>query len=164
MPTATRAGRLSRDMDGPLREAADSILASLVEAMPALGEGAGLDGATVVCQDLCQVLMAHPGAARMMASGPSRMDNERAFTERLLGHALHEFTVGSAAIDAIEPAPSPDEEDSRHRRWRADYLTASPEQFPRTVRLANELYPSVAEQFEFGHGLLVAGLRQRVDG
>jgi AcrR family transcriptional regulator len=220
MPTATRAGRLSRDkiiaavtellesegvdavstrtigealnvhptalyrhfrdMDELLREAADSIMAGLVDRMPTVGEGAGLDGASAVCRDLRQVLMTHPGAARVMASGPSRMENERAFTERLLGllgeaglsdedtvfgyHALVEFTVGSAAIDAIEPAPSSDEEAARHRRWRADYLTASPEVFPQTVRLANELYPSMSEQFEFGLDLLIAGLRQRVAG
>jgi TetR/AcrR family tetracycline transcriptional repressor len=220
MPTATRAGRLSRDkiiaavtellesegvdavstrtigealsvhptalyrhfrdMDELLREAADSIMAGLVERMPAVGDGAGLDGASAVCRDLRQVLMTHPGAARVMASGPSRMENERAFTERLLGllgeaglsdedtvfgyHALVEFTVGSAAIDAIEPAPSSDEEAARHRRWRADYLTASPDAFPQTVRLANELYPSMSEQFEFGLDLLIAGLRQRVAG
>ena len=220
MPTATRAGRLSRDkiiaavtellesegvdavstrtigealnvhptalyrhfrdMDELLREAADSIMAGLVDRMPTVGEGAGLDGASAVCRDLRQVLMTHPGAARVMASGPSRMENERAFTERLLGllgeaglsdedtvfgyHALVEFTVGSAAIDALEPAPSSDEEAARHRRWRADYLTASPDVFPQTVRLANELYPSMSEQFEFGLDLLIAGLRQRVAG
>ncbi len=169
-----------RDMDELLREAADSIMAGLVDRMPTVGEGAGLDGASAVCRDLRQVLMTHPGAARVMASGPSRMENERAFTERLLGllgeaglsdedtvfgyHALVEFTVGSAAIDALEPAPSSDEEAARHRRWRADYLTASPDVFPQTVRLANELYPSMSEQFEFGLDLLIAGLRQRVAG
>jgi len=153
-------------MDELLREAADSIMAGLVDRMPTVGEGAGLDGASAVCRDLRQVLVTHPGAARVMASGPSRMENERAFTERLLGllgeaglsdedtvfgyHALVEFTVGSAAIDALEPAPSSDEEAARHRRWRADYLTASPDVFPQTVRLANELYPSMSEQFEFG--------------
>lgn len=167
-----------RDMDELLREAADSIMAPLVAGMPALGGGAGLDGATQVCRDLRKVLMAHPGAARVMASGPSRMENERAFTERLLGllaeaglsdddtvygyHALVEFTVGSAAIDAIDPNPSAEEEGARHRRWRADYLTASPDVFPQTVRLANDLYPSVDDQYEFGLELLVDGLRQRV--
>lgn len=168
-----------RDMDELLREAADSIMAALVARMPPLGDGAGLDGAAAVCRDLREVLMSHPGAARVMASGPSRMDNERALTERVLGllseaglsdrdavfgyHALMEFTVGSAAIDAIEASPSAaDQEAARHRTWRADYLAASPELFPHTVRLAGDLYPSVDDQFGFGLDLVVAGLRQRI--
>nr|WP_281276223.1 TetR/AcrR family transcriptional regulator C-terminal domain-containing protein [Flexivirga caeni] len=146
--------------------------------MPAIGDAAGLDGVACVCRDLRQVLMTHPGAARVMASGPSRMKNERAFTERLLGllveaglsdndtiygyHALVEFTVGSAAIDSIGPARSAEEEAARHRRWRADYLAASSESFPETVRLANELYPDASEQFRFGLDLLIEGLRRRV--
>ena len=166
-----------RDMDELLREAADSIMAGLVARMPELGEGAGLDGARTACHDLRTVLMTHPGAARVMASGPSRMDNERAFTERVLGllheaglsdadvvygyHALVEFTVGSAAIDAIEAA-APASQEVVHRTWRADYLTSSPEAFPHTVRLAQDLYPSIDEQFDYGIDLLVEGLRQRI--
>jgi hypothetical protein len=49
-----------------------------------------------------------------------------------------------------------------HRTWRADYLTSSPEAFPHTVRLAQDLYPSIDEQFDYGIDLLVEGLRQRI--
>jgi hypothetical protein len=76
-------------------------------------------------------------------------------------HAVIEYSVGSAAIDAPGRGTDPDE-DSRHRAWRADYLTASPEEFPVTVRLASLLYPDQDTQFRYGLQALVDGLRQRL--
>ena len=78
-------------------------------------------------------------------------------------HALVEYTVGSAVIDAPGPDTEPDEE-SRHRAWRADYLTAPPDEFPVTVRLASVLYPSQDAQFHYGLRLLVDGLRAKAGG
>jgi hypothetical protein len=105
------------------------------------------------------------------------MPHERIFTERMLQllsrvglpdqdvvmayHALIEFTVGSSAIDARGLVTEPDEE-KRHRAWRADYLTASPEEFPVTIRLALQLYPSQQAQFEYGLRTLVDGLRLKI--
>lgn len=165
-----------RDMDELLREAADSIMVDLVSDMPEPGSGAGLDGVEVLCRRLRATLMAYPGAARVMAPGPSRMENERALTERMLAlltaaglsdkdavyayHALIEFTVGSAAIDSIDAGSAADEA-AKHRTWRSDYLTRSPAEYPATSRLANDLYPPMEEQFDFGLTLLLDGLRQR---
>jgi TetR/AcrR family transcriptional regulator, tetracycline repressor protein len=174
-----------RDMDELLREAADGILAGLADGA---GETAGADGpgdaldaldaVAALCLRLRAVLMSHPGAARVMASGPSRMPNERALTERMLGllsetglpdadvtrayHALIEYVVGSTAIDIAGTNDSADDVDARHRLWRAAYFAASPAEFPHTTRLAALLYPSLDEQFQFAIGLLIAGLRQRV--
>jgi hypothetical protein len=124
--------------------------------------------------------MDHPGAARVMSFGPSRMRNERALTETLLAlltetglpddevvrayHALIEFTVGSTAIDTVDSAGSPAEVDARHRTWRADYLVAPPDRYPHTTRLAASMYPSQHDQFAFGLDLMIGGLRERVRG
>lgn len=181
-----------RDMDELLREAADGILAGIADGVGDLAGGAGqADGAaqadgTVdalhavaeLCRRLRAVLMSHPGAAQVMASGPARMPNERALTEKMLGllseaglpdaevtlayHAVIEYVVGSAAIDTAGTADSSAEVEARHRVWRAAYFAAPPDEFPHTTRLAALLYPSLDEQFEFGIEALIAGLRQRV--
>lgn len=166
-----------RDMDELLREAADRILAGIAD-----GPGAGkpddaLEAVAALCLRLREVLISHPGAAQVMASGPARMPNERVFTEKLLGllneaglpdpevtlayHALIEYVVGSAAIDTTGTADSPEDVEARHRLWRAAYFAASPAEFPHTTRLAPLLYPSLDEQFEFGIAVLIDGLRRR---
>jgi AcrR family transcriptional regulator len=177
-----------RDMDELLREAADGILAGLADEVrdPAEGaDGAGGDGpgdaidaVAELCRRLRAVLMSHPGAAQVMASGPARMPNERALTEKMLGllceaglpgpevtlayHALIEYVVGSAAIDTAGASDAPADVEARHRLWRAAYFAAPPADFPHTTRLAPLLYPSLDEQFEFGIDVLIGGLRQRV--
>ncbi len=166
-----------RDMDELLREAADGILAGVAEPTSSEDGADNLDAAALLCHRIRSVLLAHPGAARVVASGPSRMTNERAITERLLGllgdsglpeaevtrayHALIEFTVGSAAVDAAYLGESHDEEEARHRSWRADYFAASPTDFPQTTHFAAALYPAMDEQFRYGLDLIVLGLRQR---
>lgn len=165
-----------RDMDELLREAADSILTGLAEDPAVLGAGDGLAVVAELCRRIRSVLMAHPGAAQVMAKGPSRMANEQAVTERMLGqlsaaglpegevarayHALIEFTVGSAAIDVLI-GDGDETVDDRHRTWRAHYLAASPTDFPHSSHFSQLLYPSLEEQFDYGLGLLVDGLRQR---
>src|SRR5215472_646796 len=100
-----------RDMDELLREAADGILADLAAGVG----GNPLDAVAELCRRLRAVLMSHPGAAQVMASGPARIPNDRAPTEKMLGllseaglpdaevtlayHAVIEYVVGSAAID-----------------------------------------------------------------
>ena len=164
-----------RDMDELLREAADEILAGLADGPG--GPGDALETVAELCRRLRAVLMSHPGAARVMTSGPSRMPNERALTERMLAllseaglpdpdvtlsyHALIEYVVGSAAIDIGNTNDAPDDVAARHRLWRAAYFAASPAEFPHTTRLAALLYPSIDDQFEFGINLLIAGLRHR---
>jgi AcrR family transcriptional regulator len=172
-----------RDMDELLREAADGILAGIADGVrdpadgsDADGPGLALDAVAELCRRLRAVLMSHPGAAQVMASGPARMPNERALTEKMLGllseaglpdadvtlayHALIEYVVGSAAIDTAGTSDSPEDVEVRHRLWRAAYFAASPADFPHTTRLAALLYPSLDDQFEFGIDLLISGLRQ----
>lgn len=164
-----------RDMDELIREAADHILEGLVEPTSAAEEHDPFEAVLGLCLRLRNTLMSHPGAASGVASGPSRMPHERVFTERVLEllsqaglpdedvvmayHALIEFTVGSSAIDAPGLAAEPDEE-ARHRAWRADYLAAPPEDFPVTVRVAPQLYPTQDSQFQYGLRALVEGLRR----
>jgi TetR/AcrR family transcriptional regulator, tetracycline repressor protein len=167
-----------RDMDELVREAADHILEGLAKEHPHDAGREPFDVLFELCQGLRTALMSHPGAAGGVASGPSRMPHERALTERMLEllsktglsdedvvlgyHAVIEYTVGSAAIDAPGKGTDPDEE-SRHRAWRADYLSASPEDFPVTVRLAPLMYPTQDIQFQYGLRALVDGLRNKLD-
>ena len=167
-----------RDMDELLREAADGILASVAHADETEAGLDSLDAAALLCRRIRALLLSHPGAARVMASGPSRMANERALTDRLLGlltdaglpddevarayHALIEYTVGSAAVDASYADETGDEEEARHRGWRADYFAASPTDFPHTARFAAGLYPPMDEQFDYGLDLIIEGLRERI--
>jgi AcrR family transcriptional regulator len=169
--------RYFRDMDELIREAADHILEGLAEETPRAAGRDALDVLSDLCLGLRTALMSHPGAAGGVASGPSRMPHERALTERMLElltrtglpdedvvlayHAVIEYTVGSAAIDAPGKGTDPDE-DSRHRAWRADYLTASPDDFPVTVRLASQLYPTQETQFRYGLQVLIDGLRNKL--
>ncbi len=176
-----------RDMDELVREAADHVLAGLLDhpgstvgattgsavASPA---DAALAEVVTLCERLRTALMTHPGAARVMAPGPSRKPNERALTERMLEllrssglpdeqaalayHALVEFVVGSASIDSAVRG-SGDDEEATHQQWRADYQSASPAEFPHTTALAAWLYPSQESQFRFGLDLIVEGLRRR---
>jgi len=166
-----------RDMDELIREAADHILEGLIEPTSADEDADPFQAVFTLCLRLRNTLMSHPGAASGVASGPSRMPHERVFTEQMLHllshagladedvvmayHALIEFTVGSSAIDAPGPTTESDEE-ARHRAWRADYLTAPPEDFPVTVRVAPQLYPSQDAQFQYGLRALVEGLRIKV--
>lgn len=166
-----------RDMDELLREAADAILAGLGDEMVSPPGADAFDAVSEMCRRLRAALMAHPAAAQVMSRGPSRKTNERALTEQMLGllsdaglsdpdaaqayHALVEFAVGSAAIDSLD-LTDPDAEENRHRVWRADYLSASPDRFPHSVRMAVVLYPGMEKQFEYGLMLLIDGLRRRV--
>ncbi len=163
-----------RDMDDLIREAADHILEGVTDGVPEDTDPLGT--LYRLCLRLRAALMSHPGAAGGVASGPSRKLHERVLTERMLDlltsaglgeedvvlgyHALVEYTVGSAVIDAPGPDTEQDEE-SRHRAWRADYLAAPPAEFPMTVRLASVLYPSQDAQFRYGLRLLVDGLRAK---
>lgn len=169
--------RYFRDMDELIREAADHILEGPAEGTALTAGRDPLDVLFDLCLRLRAALLSHPGAASGVASGPSRMPHERALTERMLEllsqtglpdedvvlayHAFIEYTVGSAAIDAPSRGTEPDEE-ARHRAWRADYLTASPDDFPVTVRLASLLYPTQDTQFRYGLQMLVDGLREKL--
>jgi TetR/AcrR family transcriptional regulator, tetracycline repressor protein len=171
--------RYFRDMDSLLREAADHILRDLVpesvQPDPVHPDAStALDNVEELCLRLRATLMTYPGAARVMAPGPSRKLNERRFTERMLAllsgaglpddqvvlayHALVEYIVGSSAIDSNARDQTLDE---AHRNWRTEYLNSPPTRFPHTVRLAHSLYPSQDTQFRFGLTLIMESLRER---
>jgi len=167
-----------RDMDELLRDAADRILDGLVDDLPEQTPPDALKTTEELCWRLRRVLMAHSGAARVMAAGPSRMPNERALTEVMLGllceaglgeeevplayHALIEYVVGSAALDTASGPETAEDVETRHRAWRADYYASSLQQFPQTLRVADHLYPDLDAQFRFGLDLMIAGLRSRI--
>jgi TetR/AcrR family transcriptional regulator, tetracycline repressor protein len=166
-----------RDMDEVIREAADRILEGLAAPTSANEAADPMGAVQVLCLRLRTALMSHPGAAGGVASGPSRMPHERILTERMLDllsqaglsdhdvvmayHALIELTVGSAAIDPPRLGDEQDE-DARHRAWRADYLAAPPDDFPVTSRVAPLLYPDQDSQFRYGLQALVDGIRRKV--
>lgn len=168
-----------RDMDELLRVAADQVLADLVPdddvAAPTTTGAAALAEVGELCRRLRATLMAHPGAAQVMAVEPSRSANERRFTERVLAllraagldgqdaalayHALVEFVVGSASIDSRGGADADVEGD--HEAWRATYAAGAAE-YPVSAELAPLLYPSQETQFDYGLGLLVDSLGARL--
>jgi AcrR family transcriptional regulator len=173
-PTAVY--RHFRDKDELLRAAADLVLEPIGEGLEAFRDDP-LALAAQMCVQLRQVLLERPAAAAVMAPGPSRKEHEARFTETVLGllkasglsdqdavmgyHAMVEYSVGSATIDATLAGRSSDEREDVHRRWRADYLALSADQFPYSTALAPLMYPSAEDQFRYGLELLVVALRAR---
>lgn len=173
-PTAVY--RHFRDKDELLRAAADLVLADIGAGLEQYSDDP-LAQAAQMCIQLRHVLLARPAAATVMAPGPSRKEHEGRFTETVLGllrsaglsdqdavmgyHALVEYSVGSATIDATLASLPDAERADVHRRWRADYLALSTDRFPHSTALAPLMYPSADDQFEFGLDLLVHALGAR---
>lgn len=163
-----------RDKNELLRAAADRVLADVPGC--ANGMDDPFDGVSAICAALRETLLARPAAARVLAQGPARQENELRLTERVLGlllqgglpeqtavdayHALVEFSVGSSVIDQTMAAQSDDEREEAYRRWRADYLGLDEGEYPNLVALAPAMYHGARDQFHFGLSLMVDSLRR----
>jgi len=131
-----------------------------------------------MCVELRAAQLRQPRLAALVHSAPTRLGNELAFTEALLGalarggfrppaavkayHALIELTVGSAAIDAAVAALPPAEREAEYQRWRDDYAALDADGFPVLRSAAPHLYRGTAdERFEDALDLLLDGLVAR---
>jgi len=126
-----------------------------------------------LCGRLRSTLIESPVVLPIVAAGPTRRDNELRITEVVLDaldraglvtdravtayHAIIEYTLGSAWLDAPLAAASSDRA-STYRKWRSDYRNLDPERFPATVSASLSLYPSSNVVFEVGLSALLIGL------
>jgi AcrR family transcriptional regulator len=131
-----------------------------------------------LCKELRQAQLRQPRLAAFVRSAPTRLDNELAITEALLRelarggfrpqaaarayHALIEFTVGSATIDAALALQPVTTREATYRVWRNDYSALDPDEFPATAAVAPHLYQGSADRrFEDALDALLVGLESR---
>jgi len=126
-----------------------------------------------LCGRLRSTLIERPVVLPIVAAGPTRRDNELRITEIVLDalnragldtdravvayHAIIEYTLGSAWLDAPLAAASSDRT-ATYQKWRADYRNLDPQRFPTTVAASSSLYPSSNAVFEAGLSALLTGL------
>lgn len=126
-----------------------------------------------LCGRLRSTLIESPVVLPIVAAGPTRRDNEIRITEIVLDalnragldtdravvayHAIIEYTLGSAWLDAPLAAASSDRT-ATYQKWRADYRNLDPQRFPTTVAASSSLYPSSNAVFEAGLSALLTGL------
>ncbi|MEV7012065.1 TetR/AcrR family transcriptional regulator [Streptosporangium sp. NPDC051022] len=168
--------RYFRDKDELLFGVSEQFLAGAVEGFE-VDHGDWSGSIRRLCLRMRDALLTQPRIAPLIASRPPQCSAEYHFTELLLTsiddagfageeaayvyHALVEYTIGVATIDAYAVGLEEGDGDQEHRKWRTMYLTLPPREFPRSVAMAPLLYPDVARQFEFGLDLLLDALRAR---
>jgi TetR/AcrR family tetracycline transcriptional repressor len=127
-----------------------------------------------VALELRQLLLAHPGAIRLMLGGPMTGPRALALNERLLelladagldpddaartAHLLLVYVFGSIALevaDLHDPAPLPSESDRVAARYRT-FAAVPAEHLPRTLAAATTLAGHIStDQYRWGlHRLL----------
>ena len=159
------------DKDDLLREVGDRALAPATRGFALTDDPR--DDIRRMCLGLRRALLRNPIALQLTATGPTRHANELRITEVILGsllraglddesavtayHVLIEYTLGSAVIDAPLAAKGADRA-STYRSWRADYAALSVDDFPASVALARQLYPSSDKVFASGLDALIEGL------
>ncbi len=165
-----------RNVDDLHRAVGDQFLSD-VDIAPRPREG-WRSAVRRMCIELRAAQLRQPRLAALVHSAPTRLGNELAFTEALLGalqrggfrsaaavkayHALIELTVGSAAIDAAVAGLPASDRDAEYQRWRDDYAALDPEGFPMLRAAAAQLYRGSAdERFEDALDLLLDGLVAR---
>ena len=114
----------------------------------------------------------------LVRTGPPLNRNEFDLTERMLAelraagcsptvaaaayHALIEFTVGSAALDAALAAQPATARQRTYEGWRSTYRLLDPAEHPVSVKLAGRLYQGTADtRFRFGLDCLLDGIDAR---
>lgn len=161
-----------RTMDELRRVVGDLVLADVdVEQRP--GDD-WCESIERVCVSLRSVLLARPNLASLVQGAPTRLPNEVRITEAVLGallrgglapadaaaayHALIEYTIGSAVIDAEVHTIDDSSPAVTYERWRNDYRALGGEA-PAIAAVAAHLYRGDAStRFEHGLSALLAGL------
>lgn len=161
-----------RTMDELRRVVGDLVLGDVDVERRA--DDAWSDSIERVCVSLRNVLLARPNLASLVQGAPTRLPNEVRITEAILGallrgglapadaaaayHALVEYTIGSAVIDAEVDSLDGTSPAVTYERWRNDYRALGGEA-PAIAAVAAHLYRGDAST-RFVHGLsaLLAGL------
>lgn len=161
-----------RTMDELRRVVGDLVLADVdVEQRP--GDD-WCESIERVCVSLRSVLLARPNLASLVQGAPTRLPNEVRITEAVLGallrgglapadaaaayHALIEYTIGSAVIDAEVHTLDDSSPAVTYERWRNDYRALGGEA-PAIAAVAAHMYRGDAStRFEHGLSALLAGL------
>jgi len=159
------------DKDDLLREVGDRALTPATRGFTTTDDPQ--DDIRRMCVGLRKALLRNPVALQLTATGPTRHANELRITEVLLEslmrcgldrevaatayHALIEYTLGSALIDAPLAAKGADRAGT-YRAWRADYAALPTNDYPTSVELARQLYPPSDKVFGAGLAALISGL------
>jgi AcrR family transcriptional regulator len=133
--------------------------------------------------DLRTHLLSHPGAVRLLLSGPMDGPHALALGERLLevfagaglkpddaARASYTFTtyvLGSIALEAaeLEHSGPPPPEDQRVATRLVGYTTAASDRYPRTAATATTMARYITtEQFTWGLTRLLDGLTRQCNG
>ncbi|MFM1918202.1 MAG: hypothetical protein RJB01_1717 [Actinomycetota bacterium] len=159
------------DKDDLLREVGDRGLGPVVKGFRTTSDPR--DDIRRLCIRLRTTLLKNQVALSLTSSGPTRRPNELRITEIMLSslgrcglteedavvayHALIEYTLGSAALDAPLAAPGADRQ-STYRIWRNDYAELIADEYPASRAHAKKLYPPSDRVFTAGLNALLAGL------
>lgn len=171
---ATAVYRHFADKDDLLLEVGDRSMAPVTRGFRATNDAVA--DIKRLCKKLRATLIKNPVVLPIVAAGPTRRDNELRITEIVLDalgrlgltpkrrviayHAIIEYTLGSAWLDAPLSVTLADRE-TTYRRWRDDYRQLDSGEFPATVSAAKDLYPSSNAVFEAGLDALLAGLTSK---
>lgn len=164
-----------RTMDELRRVVGDLVLADV--EVSAHRDDDWTDTIRRVCVSLRAVLLARPNLASLVQGAPTRLPNEVRITEAILGallrgglapadaaaayHALIEYAIGSAVIDAEVHSLDEGSPAVTYEQWRNDYRGLGGEA-PAIAAVASHLYRGDAStRFEHGLGALLAGLVAR---
>ncbi len=168
-----------RNVDDLHRAVGDHFLADVdTAAQPREGWRAAVKR---LCAELRAAQLRQPRLAQLVRSAPTRLGNELALSEALLRelrrgglrppaavrayHALIEFTVGSAAIDAAMAQLPVSDREAVYGSWRADYAALDPAGYPQLHAAAPLLYVGSAdERFADAIDLMLVGLVARRTG
>jgi AcrR family transcriptional regulator len=165
-----------RNVEELHREVGDHFLAD-VDVAPRPREG-WRTAVRRLCRELRQAQLRQPRLAVLVRSAPTRLRNELGITEALLRelgrggfrpaaaarayHALIEFTVGSATIDAALASQPVATREATYRAWRSDYAALAADEYPSTAATAVHLYQGSADRrFDDALDALLTGLESR---
>lgn len=157
----------------------DAVRDRLLGTLPAApARGRWQDRVRAVCRSLRTLMLAHPCLVHLLAARPLSGHETAATAEgllRVLRHAgldpqtaarthttLFTFVLGATAWELQLAAEQRDPE--RARRLRTTMTSLSADDFPTVVELSRELAATAGgdNQFDYGLGLLIAGLEQRL--
>lgn len=174
---ATAFYRHFRDKDDLMRAVGDHILSAVTVDLPPPSTDWRAT-VTEICARLRAAHVGNPRLAELVRNGPPLNRNEFDLTERMLAelraagcsptvaaaayHALIEFTVGSAALDAALAAQPATARQRTYEGWRSAYRLLDPDEHPVSVKLAGRLYQGTADtRFRFGLDCLLDGIDAR---
>lgn len=159
------------DKDDLLREVGDRGLAPAVKDFRTTSDPR--NDIRSLCVRMRATLLKNQVALGLTSSGPTRRPNELRITEIMLSslgrcglsqedaviayHALIEYTLGSAALDAPLASPGADRQ-ATYRLWRNDYAHLTGEEYPAARAHARKLYPPSDRVFRAGLDALIRGL------